>query len=351
MTEPIPLTLERLVNNAIAECELDEHRDYIGASIIATECERALWYGFRWAKLPGFPPRIRRRFKTGDTYEDRVAFRLEQTGRFRVTTKNPRARNDKQQYRFEYGPLGGLLAGHTDGWCEADTDTWLELGVPESMALAIDKDPVLLEIKALVSAKYHYAADDHEYLHPLKNKSSGTVEGRWFGLRRKGVLKSQKEHFGQAQAYMGMSDTVDRSGALQWKKFGLPGPLKWAMYVGVNTDTDQIYAELVPFSPKWWDAIVGRAWRVVRATTPPPRCSDNPASWVCRFCFALDICHGTDKPDLNCRTCLHSQLKIPGDPKFFGNTAVWFCSLHSQGCGDFTACSQHTHIIDDGDMF
>jgi hypothetical protein len=347
------LKLQALIDKAI-----DEHaktdpdndpRDYIGASVIGTECERAIWYGFRWYDQPKFPPRIRRRFETGHAYEPRVIARLRQAG-FTVKDINPTARNPKKQFAAEHGRLGGLLRGHMDGIVTGPTELWTEIDVP--VVIGPD-EPVLLEAKAMASAKYNYAPDDKEYLEPISNKADPKkAEGRWFRLKRLGAMKEQLQHYAQNQTYMGLSHVADRNGNMQWEKWGLSGPIKHALYVGVNSDTDQWYSEFIPFKETWWNRILERATRIIRATVPPDRISDNPASWSCTFCDFHAVCHessGVPKP--SCRSCVHSQLLVPGDDKYYGTTASWLCNKHKSGCGDFKACADWTAIKDEEVMF
>jgi hypothetical protein len=40
-------------------------REHLGGSQIGRECDRALWYGFRWATAPDFDGRLLRLFDTG----------------------------------------------------------------------------------------------------------------------------------------------------------------------------------------------------------------------------------------------------------------------------------------------
>ena len=49
---------------------VESSRAHLGASMIGRECNRALWYGFRWATVPNFPGRVLRLFKRGHDEED-----------------------------------------------------------------------------------------------------------------------------------------------------------------------------------------------------------------------------------------------------------------------------------------
>ena len=337
------LNLEELVNKAIDLAAEDEsQREYIGASIIGSECERAIWYGFRWYKRPTFPARIRRRFLTGDYYEERVVERLRYIG-LTVDDTNPRARNRKGQWAVEYGELGGILRGHLDGIVTGHGKVWQDLG-----AELDQHHPVLLEVKAMASAKYKYT--DSTYTEIAENKRGETlakIEGRWFKTRRRGVLKGQVTHYAQMQAYMGMSRERDRAGKVHYAKWGLDAPLDHALYVAVNTDTEEYHAELVAYSPTWWERIKARAIRIIRAATPPARKSENPADWTCRFCDHSAICHDFWAPERSCRSCSHATLRLPGDPKHYGKTAQWVCTHHGQSCGDYTPCDQWSPITEE----
>lgn len=341
---PRTLTLQELIDKAVDENAYKGSRNYLGASIIADECERKLWYGFRWYTDIDFPPRIRRRFETGHRMEDRVVARLREAG-FSVDNENPRARNPAKQYGAEYGPLGGLFRGHLDGIVTAPGKLWRDIGAEGITA----EHPVLLEVKVLASAKYEYT--DDTYTEIIGNKKKGRLEGRYFELARKGVKKAQQKHFGQMQAYMGLSRATDRNGKVHYQKWGLSAPLDHALYVGVNADTEQWYAEHVPFSPRWYDRIIGRATRIIRSPTPPERITDNPASWSCTFCDYHSICHGVAEEKKSCRSCAHSEVKLPSDPGFYGRTAQWLCTHHGSGCGDFTACDAWQSIESESPMF
>lgn len=332
-------------------------RDYVGASSIGTKCDRALWYAFRWWDMPDFPGRIRRRFETGDVYEVRAIKDMRLAG-FEVIDQNPRARNEKKQWAGEYGPLGGLLRGHMDGFARASREVWSEMlgevgsedGAEADRARLLDALAdrwVLIEVKAMASAKYRYAKDDTDYNFPLGQRTKGgRTEGRWFECRRKGVLAAQPKHWAQMQAYMGFSRVEDRNGKLQWEKWGLGHELSHALYIGINGDTDQWFAELVPFIPRAFDRIVEKARTIIRAKTPPPREWENPALGECRFCDAREACHRSRPPTrVTCRSCEHAVLKVPGDPRFFGSVAVWVCGLHKANIKrEATPCDHYTTI-------
>jgi len=353
MKDTETIDLQTLIDKAILEVEADEpRRGYLGASVLAGECERALWYDFRWWIEQTFLPRIYRRFETGHTYEPRVIKRLVDAG-FKVNAVNPNARNKKKQWRAEWAPSGGLLGGHMDGLVRASEDVWRALGASDPCPS--DHDWVVLEAKAMASAKYMYPTDENDVIdydaYQTGNKANDVpdrVEGRWWRTKRRGVKAEHQAHYGQMQAYMGLSHEPDRNGKLQWEKWNLSGPVKYALYVAINTDTEQWHAELVRFRPQWWERMKGRAMRIFRGPVPE-RISENPGSWKCRFCDHRTHCHNLDgsrgEPErISCRSCVHADLKLPNDADNFSKMATWFCKAHKRGCGDFTPCEKHEAI-------
>ena len=75
--QPMP-TLDAIYAAYVAEDD-DGFRDHLGASIIGKECERALWYDFRWATRRAFSGRMLRLFETGKREEDRLVRDLRRT--------------------------------------------------------------------------------------------------------------------------------------------------------------------------------------------------------------------------------------------------------------------------------
>jgi len=104
----------------------DWRRLHLGASIIGTECSRALWYSFRWVSPPGFDGRMLRLFERGQREEDWVIEELTELG-WEVKATD----DDGNQWRFE--EFGGHFGGSIDG---------AVLGVPGA-----EKTWHLLEVK------------------------------------------------------------------------------------------------------------------------------------------------------------------------------------------------------------
>lgn len=328
------IPLEDEINLAL-EVASDEPRGYIGASMVAAECPRAVWYDFLWATPASFPGRIIRRFDQGHDTEDRIIEYLRLAG-YEVRNENPKARNSRKQFRAEL--YGGLLSGGVDGFVRGGM---------------LGEQWHLLECKIVVSAKYHYDEDDTEYLRPLGNKhplqhptkagNESNIEGSWWTLHKKGVKSWSQTHYGQLQAYMGLSHYAEVQ-----QSWGIEEPLRAALYVAMNGDTAQIHAELVEFEPVWWEAIKRRAVGVARDRGDgPERKRDTPMFPPCAFCDHVDVCHRGEPMAVSCRTCKHAEVKLPGDRGYFGKRMQWLCTKHKHGCGDFTACDDYQTLLDE----
>lgn len=315
-------------------------RDYLGASWIGSECERAVWYEHRGASEPDFSGRILRRFGQGHATEAGLLAELRSAG-YEVISETPRGGQLSCWWR------GGLLRGHIDG---------LIRGCDHAGLCDLGDTWHLFESKIIASARYHYDPEDYTYSTPLGNRhptdhptrygNPSSVVGKFWQYKKKGVAKISKQYYAQMQTYMGMSRELDERGRAHYERWGIDAPLDRALFVGVNGDTAQVHSELVEYEPRWWAAARGRAMRVARASSPPERVAQTAAFPPCAFCSHRSHCHGSDAMRVNCRTCVHAELQIPGTPGYYGRWVQWTCRRHGHGCGDYTACSDYTPITE-----
>lgn len=239
----------------------EDARGYLGASVIGHECERKLWYDFRWAGEEQFDGRMLRMFETGDMEEWRIVQNLRDAG-MEVWDK------DEAGNQFGFLDIGGHFSGHCDG---------IVLGVPEAK-----KSPHLLECK--------------------------TSSDKLFGeLKLEGVRKSKPMHYAQMQIYMGYL-VLDR-----------------ALYVVVNKNTDEIYTERIEFSRKEYRGLIDKAERIILATEPAERIGkrDDYRCKYCHHtdrCHGSEPPAPAVPVSVNCRTCCHST-PIIGE----SNLAQWRC--------------------------
>lgn len=194
-------------------------------SKLGEECERALWYGFRWTTpLERHDGRLARLFQTGHREEARMIADLRAIGCV-VEDRDP-ATGD--QWRVELSPV---LGGSADG---------IVTGVPGA-----EKTPHLLECKT----------------HNQKSFDE------W---RKKGVEVAKPVHYAQMQLYM----------------HGLG--LSRALYISHNKNTDEVETERVKYDALAAERLLAKADRIAFADRPPPKIESFACKWcrhetLCRY--------------------------------------------------------------------
>lgn len=253
----IPVKPKTLVDEIYEHYERtadNEPRGYLGMSTFGTECDRALWYAFRWAReRENFDGRMLRLFQTGHREEARMLDDLEAIG-LTVHRVDPAT---GQQWAFR--DADGHLRGHMDGYAEGDM-------------VGCSYDRHVLEFKTHNENSYKKLVAD-------------------------GVKKSKFGHFCQLQLYMHFS--------------GLP----CALYMAHNKNTDELYTEHVTYNREFAEATVRRGQRILKSGRPPTRLHADPQAkmaYQCRTCPALRVCHHGAFPYRHCRTCLHSTPVADG---------------------------------------
>ena len=244
LPEPEQQTVEAIYKSYEANAG-DPFRDHLGASLIGTECERSLWYTFRWCTKPKFPGRVLRLFQTGFREEARIIDDLRSIG---ITVIDRILETGKQ---VQYSSFGNHFAGSLDG-----------------VAQGFSEAPVawhVLEIKT-------------------SNDRSFKI------MKAKGVAIAKPLHYAQMQTYMHWSG-VDR-----------------AMYIAVNKDTDEMYQQRISYDKAYAERLEDKSYRVIFANEPSYMVSDSDKDMRCRFCQHQDLCRGRCLPEVNCRTCAFSDV-------------------------------------------
>ena len=217
-------------------------RAHLGASRIGESCSRRLWLEWRWCGQEAFPGRVRRMFDTGKREESRLIADLRAIGCEVMEGPTP-----DEQWRVSAcdGHFGGSLDAAGRGFPDAPK-TW-----------------------AVIEFKTH-------------NETS------FRALEAKGVQQSKPIHYAQMTAYAGLAG-MDRM-----------------VYVAVNKNTDEIYAERLHFDKAEFDRLMAKAQSIISAKEPPTRISDDATFYLCRFCPFHAQCHGEVRPAVTCRSCAHS---------------------------------------------
>lgn len=232
----------------------DKPRGYLGGSVIGRECERQLWYGFRWATGgEAFDGRMLRLFDRGQREEAVFVNELRAIG-CEVYDVDPAT---GAQFNFK------AVSGHAGGSMDA-----VVRGIPEAP-------------KAFHVAEFK------------------THNAKSFALLQKdGVAKAKPEHYAQMTIYMKWSQ-LDR-----------------ALYLAVNKDTDELYGERVHFDAEFAERLEAKAERIIFSAEPLPGISADPAFYKCKFCPAAAVCHTPTLPAVSCRTCLHATPERDGDGRW-----------------------------------
>lgn len=247
-----PIIAIKLLDAIDKSWERDEDpRGYLGASSLGGPCSRELWYGFRWAARPKFPPRVLRLFDRGNR-EEVVFEKLLAKAGIQYWPHDP-ATGDQYLVQFENKHIGG----HTDGQGK---------GLPD----------LPTDVLFVGEFKTH---NDKSFKH----------------VKKHGVKKSKPVHYTQMQLYAHQLN------------------IDWALYGAVNKNDDSLYFELVERDKDHAERYIQRGDMIVAARTPPERMSNNPGWYECKWCDFYKICHTGAPMDETCRTCVHAHPLVDGD--------------------------------------
>ena len=81
--------------------------------------------------------------------------------------------------------------------------------------------------------------------------------------------------------------------------------------------------------------LIEKANRIIFSDEVPPRIHNNQSFYLCKWCEFSEICHNKAKPQLNCRTCLHSTAERVGG---------WRCAKLNEPIGDIMICGGEKHL-------
>ncbi len=235
----------------------DPHRSHFGFSNVGETCARKLWFSWKWVHPASFPPRILRLFNRGHLEEARFLAMLVSAG-FDVHFET------KQGGQFKISDHEGHAGSALDG---------VVVGIPDLPP----NTPTLVEMKTHSNKKYNE-------------------------LVRQGVQDGFFKHYVQMQIYM--------------RKY----KLEWALYMAVNKDNDELHCEIIKLDIVIADQYIERAGKILYSDEAPNRVSDSSGWYECKYCDYNKLCHQAKLPDINCRTCIHSQPV---------KDAKWHCMFHN----------------------
>ena len=241
----------------------DGHRTHLGASQIGKPCSRELWYIFRWAKKSDFGATTNR--SAGQT------LRLLQRG-----------------HREEYNII-----------------EYLE-GIGCNFDFALDKQARISDIGGhfggsldgigTLPTRYGIA---EKILFEFKTANQNSFNA----MKRQGVKLSKPVHWSQMCVY------------------GLRRELRYALYLVVHKDTDELYMDLLELDWEHGKSMIDKAGMVITSPLPLARIAENHTSFECQFCNFKQICHHGEAMEKNCRTCVNVEP---------ANDAKWICKIAAQ---------------------
>ena len=125
-------------------------------------------------------------------------------------------------------------------------------------------------------------------------------ENSFIKLQQDGVEKAKPEHYAQMICYLHAYR------------------LSYAIYIGVNKDDDDLHMEIVEANPVAAERYVERA-RLILDNVPPPRISNTPGFWKCKFCPVRGVCFQGEPVNHTCRSCEHVRVSA------VEGTEPWSC--------------------------
>tara|TARA_R110001583_G_scaffold10423_7_gene48261 strand:- start:4912 stop:5784 length:873 start_codon:yes stop_codon:yes gene_type:complete len=225
-------------------------RDHLGCSSLGDDCERKVWYSWRWWRPPQFDGRILRLFRRGEIEETWLITDLLAAG---VTVSE----GPEPGKQWRTSALGGHLGGSMDAAL---------LGLKEA-----PKTWHLAEFKT-------------------HNKKS------FDDLEKKKVRSSKPVHFSQMQIYCHL--------------FGFT---RWA-YFAVCKDDDRIHYERGEYDKYFAGQLMEKARFIVETSEPPAKISERPDYYQCKWCQHYEACQlDAVGPVKTCRSCKHGKPTIEGE--------------------------------------
>lgn len=223
-----------------AEHRAQKRRSYLGFSIVGDECERRLWYEVQHnihksvPKEPFTATGIRA-VQDGFVGEDIMADRLRKVDGVELHTHDDKGR------QFGFKDLGGRFSGHMDG-----------------------------AIRGLIQSPATWHVWEHKQVNEKKFNSLNKLRAE----DEKSALRQwDSVYYAQAVLYMYYSGMTRH-----YLTCCTPGGRD---YTSVRTEANNKYAR----------KLRERAERVLIATTPPLRVSDNPSYYKCKWCPFRETCH------------------------------------------------------------
>jgi len=248
---------QRLHNDMDAATVADprKHSWRLGPSSMDTDCDRKVWYGFRWVKVDIRDARMTRLLEHGHIQEPIFEAWIKATGT-QVWTVDPNASPKAMNKQYRVRAVGEHVGGYLDGIAM----------LPEDYKFPY---PLILELK-----------------------TSGTGKG-FNDVAEKGVEIGKPSHAIQAGFY-------------GWKY-----QFRYSLYLMLNKNDHDLTVQIIENDYAAAAMLEARMYDIVRAEKPPRRISENATDYRCKMCRFHGICHQGGDYEVNCRSCDYAE-PIPG---------------------------------------
>ncbi|UFK26942.1 exonuclease [Vibrio phage vB_VpaS_AL-2] len=251
----------------------DKYRNHQGASGIGNECNREIQLKWRWVAAPKFDPRLLRLFNRGHLEEARFLSMLMCIPGVQLWYETP------EGGQIKWNDYGGHYGSALDG---------VAVGIPDVPQGA----PCYTEFKTASDSKFNKFVKD-------------------------GCRVENFTYYVQCQQCMHYMN------------------LPYTLFMVVNKNTDELYAEIISYDKEIAEKYSKRAGDIIFAEKALPRISDKITFWKCRWCDVKQVCHGKEIPDVNCRTCCHWAPEQNGTYSCRrGNDNVHNKQLAMAGCAE-----------------
>ena len=122
-------------------------------------------------------------------------------------------------------------------------------------------------------------------------------------FKKDGVLKTNPTYYYQAQSYMGKLK------------------LNKCLFCLTNKNTEERWFDIIDFDVEAFEYIEKVAYDILVAEYPPPKISESPSWYECKYCHFNDVCHFNGEVLKSCRSCKKVCLE---------NEGKWICSLDNK---------------------
>ena len=297
----------------------DGHRSHLGASVIGKSCMRELWYGFRWVSYKVHSGQQYRLFQRGHFEEQRFTDHLVGIG-CEVTCFDKILLFHPESDCYFYGEKKDVI----------DSIEEVE-GIPsheaeaEKRGIFMDKGKRQIRIygchnhfagsiDAKIKLPERYGIPE-DVLFLGEYKTQGCQ--KFSKLQDDGVKINKYQHFCQQSIY------------------GLKLGLKYAIYMSVNKNNDDLHIEVIELDRALGKELELKAEKIIFSQDLPPKITSASTYYECNYCDMKEVCWFNKPADVNCRSCKRAYAV---------ENAEWKCALHDaiipkdfikQGCGEW----------------